>query len=62
MTMLASEEERKFNIKNTKNKRKNICVITMDKNWREKLRLSQEEAAGLAWPQPSVSWKKVRTS
>jgi hypothetical protein len=28
----------------------------------EKLRLSQAEAAGLAWPPPSVSLKKARTS
>ena len=31
----------------------------MDKNWRGKLRLSQAEAAGLAWPQPSASWKEA---
>lgn len=63
MIMLASEEKRKFNIKNNeKQKGENILIITMDKNWREKLRLSQAEAAGLAWPPPSASWKKVRTS
>src|ERR1035438_2318327 len=32
----------------------------MDNNWREKSRLSQAEVAGLAWPQPSASWKKAR--